>query len=109
MPTLVADLKAAGLGVGVLVLVGAGGTEWAERHVGATVDLLGALDLGAGDLVALLDANESRDSSATLAVPLLTGAVWAEQQAEFKRRLMALRSSRGFKVAPYSFEKQGGV
>ena len=44
----VADIKAAGLGVSVLTLVGAGGVERAEPHVERTARLIESLDLGAG-------------------------------------------------------------
>ena len=63
---VVADLKEAGLGVNLLVLVDAGGVESADRHVEATAALVNTLPLGAGDLVALLDGNEVRDPDRSL-------------------------------------------
>ena len=42
------ESKAAGLGVSVLTLVGAGGVERAESHVEQTVRLIESLELGAG-------------------------------------------------------------
>ena len=47
------DLDAAGVGVGVIVLAGAGGERWADRHVGATVDAIARMDLRKGDRVYL--------------------------------------------------------
>ena len=54
----VREIKAAGLGVSVLTLVGAGGIERAEPHVERTVRLIESLALGAGDFVFLLDEKE---------------------------------------------------
>jgi hypothetical protein len=105
---VVADLKAAGLGVNVLVLVDAGGVEQAARHVAATAELVNSLALSAGDLVALLDGNEVRDP--TRGAPgftPLTGAPWADQQSRLRKVLAPVRAERGVKVAPYSLEKQG--
>ncbi len=88
----VADLKAAGLGVGLVTLAGAGGVEHADRHLAATADLIAALDLGPGDLVSLLDSEEVRDpdrGEPGFTPP--TAAMVADQQAELKRRLSAVR------------------
>jgi hypothetical protein len=105
----VADLKAAGLGVGIVTLAGAGGVEHAGRHLAATAELISALDLGQGDLVSLLDAEEVRDpndSDPGFTPP--TGTMIAEQQVELRKRLAANREGRGGpKVVPYSLEKQG--
>ena len=90
-----AHLKDAGLGVGVVVLVDAGGIEHAARHLAATADLVNALPLGPGDLVSLLDANEVRDrrlDPTALGFTPLTGPRWAEQQAELKRLLLPVRT-----------------
>ncbi len=104
----VADLKAAGIGVGMVVLVDAGGAEHAERHLAATADLINALDLGPGDLISLLDADEVRGPRADdPGFTSLTGGRRAEQQAKLKQWLLAVRTLRGAKVAPYSLEKQG--
>lgn len=48
---LVATVKAAGLGVGVIVLLGAGGDRFTEAHVHETAAVLSRMGLGAGDLV----------------------------------------------------------
>jgi hypothetical protein len=107
--TMVGELKAAGVGVGVLLLVDAGGIEHAAQHVAATAELVNELPLGTGDLVALLDANEVRDpalSAGALGFTSLLGTRWAAQQAELKRLLLPVRTQRGAKIAPYSLEKQ---
>lgn len=50
---LVREMKAAGLAVGVIVMVGAGGDRYAARHVAETVRVVRAMGLGPGDIVYL--------------------------------------------------------
>ena len=104
--SVVADLKAAGLGVGVLTLAGAGGVEWAERHPTATAELLRSLPLGAGDLVSLLDAEEVRAGAGGFDFTPMSAPAREEQLAGLKAALAPLRE-RGAKVMPYRLEKQG--
>jgi hypothetical protein len=102
----VADIKAAGLGISVLTLVGAGGVERALPHVECTVRLIDSLELGAGDFVFLLDENEIRDqNSVREEMTTLRGQAWSEQQAALKEALAPLRQ-KGVKVLPYTLEKQ---
>ncbi|WP_406695335.1 hypothetical protein V5E97_30350 [Singulisphaera sp. Ch08] len=105
---LVSDLKQADIAVGVMVLIDAGGVEHAEPHLTSTADLINSLELGKGDIVSLLDANEFRDpqQQGPKFTPL-AGLRWTEQQAKLKHALLPLRSNRGVKVVPYSLEKQG--
>ncbi len=102
----VADLKAAGLGISVLTLVGAGGAELAEVHVERTARLIGSLDLGRGDFVFLLDEEEIRSPHRMPSglIPLERSA-WTEQQGRLKDALAPLKI-RGIKVLPYTLEKQ---
>lgn len=44
-------MKAAGIAVGVIVLLGAGGQQYADEHVRATIRVLNALRLGMDDLL----------------------------------------------------------
>jgi hypothetical protein len=44
-------IKAGGVNVCAIVLIGAGGTHFAEGHVRDTIDVVNAMALGAGDLV----------------------------------------------------------
>ncbi len=99
----VADLKAAGIGVGVIALVGAGGEGDAGRDPDATAALLKALELGPGDLVSLIDAEEIRGPDPAG----LTAAARAERLDALKTRLAPIRTERGAKVVSYSLEKQG--
>jgi hypothetical protein len=97
------DLKAAGLGVGVAVLVGAGGLALADEHESATGTLLASIGLGPGDLVSLLDAREFRDGNEEM--PSLDAERHAAQSTGLRQRLASLRDER-VKVVPYSLEKQ---
>jgi hypothetical protein len=103
----VAEIKAADIGVSLLTLVGAGGVEFAERHVENTARLIESLELGAGDFVFLLDENEVRqDDGSPEGVARLQGPGWSEQEAKLKDALAQLRR-RGVKVLPYTLGKQG--
>jgi hypothetical protein len=100
---VVTELKASGLGVGVVVLVGAGGVAHADGHLERTLELIYSLNLGRGDTVSLIDANELAGS----APDPLTGALLAGQLLALKQRLVPLREAHQVKVVPYSLEKQG--
>ncbi len=96
----VADVKAAGLVMGAIVLVGTGGPAASDRHVEATAELLGTMGLGRGDLVYLVDANEILPGSGLATAEAVSG-----QTKALKDRLAMVRSN-GAKVVPYSLEKQ---
>ena len=95
------------IGLGVVVVVGAGGREFAEEHVEATVRLVGSLPIGAGSLVTLVDADEL-DNRADVARGFepLDAVGMAGQRAELKARLAAELAARKVKVATYSVEKR---
>jgi hypothetical protein len=102
----VAGIKAAGMGVSFLTLVGAGGVERAEPHLERTVQLIESLALNAGDFVFLLDENEIADLGATSEDQTkLHGPAWSNQLRALKDNLVDLKK-RGIKVLPYSMEKQ---
>jgi hypothetical protein len=103
---VVSDHKAAGIGVSLALLVGAGGVENARAHVAATVDLVTSLDLGPGDLVSLLDAREVAGGLEPRSFTPLDDAGHAAQSDELRARLEPVRSGRKAKVVPYSLEKQ---
>jgi hypothetical protein len=101
-----ADLRACGIKISLLTLVGAGGPSFAEAHVSSTARLLSSLELARGDTVFLLDENEVRDPRIDLDPDeLLTGQAWTQQQERLKQALVPLRE-RGVKVLSYSLEKQ---
>ena len=104
--TTVIDLRASGLKISLLSLVGAGGVEHADPHVAQTAQLIESLDLGRGDFVFLLDENEVRDPLASRpGLTFLERSAWSEQQMRLKDALASLKS-RGVKVLPYTLEKQ---
>ncbi len=102
----VREIKEAGIGVSVLIHVGAGGVGFAESHAKETIRLVSSLELVAGDFVFLLDEREQG-----LAAPSGRGMqrfsnnAWLEQQAKIKEGLAPLKERR-VKVLPYTMEKQ---
>ena len=102
----VSECKGAGLGVSVLTLVAACGSERAETHVERTVQLIESLSLGPGDFVFLLDEKEIRGQTLEAEfTAVLSGQDWLDQQAKLKAALAPLKNS-GVKVLPYTIEKQ---
>jgi radical SAM superfamily enzyme YgiQ (UPF0313 family) len=49
----VADIKAGGIGIGVIAMVGLGGDRFAAQHVAGTVRAIGAMPLDAADVIYL--------------------------------------------------------
>lgn len=105
--TAVARLHAAGIGAGVIVLVGAGGRALAAAHVRDTLDTLEAMRLGPDDLVYLSrlrvmpDSPYDRWARAERAVALAPDELLAQD------RLLAeaLRRPGGPHVASYDIEE----
>jgi hypothetical protein len=50
---VVHTIKAAGMGVGIILLVGVGGEQFARQHVQASIEAVGRMALDAGDMVYL--------------------------------------------------------
>lgn len=48
---VVRDLKAAGVAVGVIVMTGVGGRQYADGHVRNTIETLRQMELGVGDII----------------------------------------------------------
>lgn len=110
--TLVSELKGAEIGVSLALLVGAGGLENEAVHVEETTALVNALELGPGDLVALLDAREVAGAGRVerpepLAFTPLSDPRQALQRDELRTRLAPIKNDRKAKVVVYSLEKQG--
>ena len=102
-----ADVKSAGIGLSVLTLVGAGGQEHAESHVGAELlsfSVPGAHAaatrffcwMSASSLVSMVKAATATSDR---------GGMDSSSKSDFKQALSPLRE-RGVKVLPYSLEKQ---
>jgi hypothetical protein len=99
-------MKAAGLGVSVSTLVGAGGIEGARDHLDRTARLIESLELASGDFVFLLDEREIRPPGCRLpGLTPLSAAEWSEHQARLREALGSLKG-RGIKVLLYTLDKQ---
>lgn len=92
----VATLKAAGLRVSAIFMVGVGGARFADAHVRDTLDLVSHLPLGHGDLVYLSpfvdhgDSEYSRRAAADGVAPLSAPAA-AAQYARLRDAIRAMR------------------
>lgn len=101
-------LKAAGLQVGVIVMIGVGGDRFAEGHVEDTLAVLKAMPLGRGDLVYLSDFVEIpgtpyRAYTEAMGIRPLSPAE-RQAQAEAIRNSLARADGEGPRVAPYALE-----
>lgn len=100
-------IKAAGVGVGVILLVGAGGRPFAEEHVRRSVEVVNAMDLGAGDRLYLSPLTVAPGSPYALKAraegvePLSP----AEQKAQAEALLAGIRLGRGARWSYYFVEE----
>jgi len=91
----VREIKAAGVNVGVIVMIGLGGDKFAEGHVADTVAALNAMQLGPGDLLYFSDLVEEPGTlypvlAASQAIrPLTPGERTAQLQAIRKQLVFA--------------------
>ena len=95
------------VGLGLVIVVGAGGRDFAEDHVEATVGLIDSLPIPAGSLVSLVDADEleALPEDERGFVPLDSAGL-ARQREALKARLSAILAPRKVKVTTYSTEKR---
>lgn len=87
---LVEQLHEAGVGVGVIVLSGAGGERWQAQHVATTVDTIASMKLGKGDRVYLSPLHVepgSRFATALGELGALSRQAIEAQSAELRTRL----------------------
>jgi Radical SAM superfamily len=96
------DLKEAGIGVGLVALVGMGGR--AASDLEASAQLIGSLDFAEGDLISIVDSRSLGITS--FASEPLSDEETAEQQGSLKKRLNSGRSSKGPRVVLYNPDKQ---
>ncbi len=102
----VRTIKAAGIAVGVILLVGAGGDRFAADHVAHSLATIAAMNLGPGDIVYLSPLITSPDSpylaqlAASASQPLDEAAI-ADQLTTLKRSVHAP----GAKVVIYHIEE----
>lgn len=103
-------LKEAGVSVGIILLAGVGGEEFAERHVAETLAAIRALPLGRDDLVFLSELVDYPgatygDTAAASAITPLSDAAVAAQSKTLRREILgSFAKVAGPKVAPYRVE-----
>jgi hypothetical protein len=107
--SLVRAAKAAGIGVGVIVMAGIGGRHYWQRHVEATLDLLGRMELGTGDVVYISGFTAPTqgpyaDRARLEGIAPLDAEAVADQVEELRRGAMAVVGP-GTRVAPYDIEE----
>lgn len=106
---LVERLHATGVGVGVIVLVGAGGQRHATEHERQTLALLRGLQLRAPDQIYLSrlvvhEGSEYQLRAEEAGLGALSPPALDEQEQKLRRGLLEERS-RGVAIAPYDLEQ----
>jgi radical SAM superfamily enzyme YgiQ (UPF0313 family) len=61
----VKSIKAAGIAVGIIVLLGAGGSVYSQKHIQETTSVLNAMDLGMDDIIYFSELVESEGMAYT--------------------------------------------
>ncbi len=106
---LVEALKNSGISMGIIFLVGVGGKQFEGKHIDATVGLVKALPLDAGDMIYLSPlvvepgGRYEKKSSAEGITPLTPGEV-AAQDAELRKLLRPKPGEKGPKVTRYDIQ-----
>jgi radical SAM family protein len=106
---LVARLKSAGLSVGLIVLIGAGGDRFADAHVEETTALIRKMPLGAEDMIYLSPLHVSPDSryahrAREAGIRALTPLEIEEQTERMRARLTSTRQANP-KLARYDIRE----
>ena len=106
---LVARLKGAGLSVGLIVLIGAGGDQFADAHVEETTALIRKMPLGAEDMIYLSPLHVSPDSryanrAREAGIRTLTPLEIEEQTERMRARLTSTRQANP-KLARYDIRE----
>lgn len=102
----VSDLKAAGLAVGLIVMVGVGGREFRESHARTTLETIARMPLSQGDLIYLSPFIEQPGTAYVQRRidAALTPMSAPQIEAELDRLARALRA-RGLKAARYDIRE----
>jgi hypothetical protein len=96
-------VRAGGVGVGVIVMVGLGGRRFAAGHVAETIACVNAMGLGANDLVYFSDLVEVPGTS--YPAQAATGNATPLGQRERIEQLRAIRAGLHFPGAPPKFAR----
>ena len=99
----IADLRGAGIGVGLVLPSGAGGRASAPTELESAPGLLAALPLGPGDLISLVDARDLLDPAPS---DPLDDAGAEAHAAALKARIAAALPSKGPRVVVYNPDKR---
>ena len=89
-------IKAAGINVGIIVLIGLGGERFAAGHAADTIEVLNQMQLGSGDLLYFSDLVEEPGTPYPVlaeqhGIRALTRSERAAQRAHDSQRLVAER------------------
>ena len=91
---LTRKLKKGGINVGIILLIGAGGSKYSKKHLTDSINLLEQLPLGKGDIIYLSELYETNSnyekSMAKQNIPLPTRQEIRQWSNEFKSRLKEL-------------------
>ncbi len=89
---VISEIKQAGIHVGVIILIGVGGSRYSELHVLETTRILNALHLDGGDLIYFsplwdFPGSEYSQRLAAIGIPELTGEEKRDQLEEMRSGL----------------------
>lgn len=106
----VRQMKSGGLNVGVIVMVGLGGQQYAEGHVRDTIHILNKMDLGQGDLLYFSEFIPSgvpfRSPDVEESIPEPQMLPHTELKAQREAIIAGLRfTGRGPKIATYDIRE----
>jgi hypothetical protein len=104
----VRSIKAGGLNLGVILMLGLGGTRFFERHVWESIALMNSLQWSAGDLVFLsqyvdFPGGEYPELASGEGIESLSAAQMSQQYAQIRDGIR--RSNGSPKIAPYNAEE----
>lgn len=107
---LVTRMKAGGVAVGIILLVGAGGKPYQDAHVRETVNLIHALPLDENDLIYLSElvdypGSTYAERAAATGIPPLSPAEMDEQMAQLRAGLASRYLARGPKISFYDIRE----
>ncbi len=106
LASLVGVLKRARFSLGLIVMVGLGGTEYRERHAVDTLRLLATLPLSQGDLVYLSPFVEHQDGRYATARQAAGLTPMREEEVELELSWMALKiRGLGLRAARYDIRE----
>ncbi len=107
---VITDMKAAGLAVVVILMVGLGGERYRRAHLHETVSLVRSLPLGQRDIVYLSQFEPTATApylsiAETEKIEPLPPADMRDEVHNWKTLLDRELGGRGVKIAPYSFQR----